>query len=97
MDEAAEGSRLLLQEEGGVGDQEPLLLPEPDQLTLGLLTLGHCQRAPALVGPTCSGSKSATPTAADLNPLLPRVKSPVSIFFCCVREWFSTPLLAGLS
>jgi len=53
MDEAAEGSRLLLQEEGGVGDQEPLLLP--------------------------------------------RVKSPVSIFFCCVREWFSTPLLAGLS
>ena len=41
---------------------------EPDQLTLGLLTLGHCQRAPALVGPTCSGSKSATPTAADLNP-----------------------------
>ena len=38
------------------------------QLTLRLLTLDHCQRAPALVGPTCSGSKSATPTAADLNP-----------------------------
>ena len=52
-----------------------VLLTEPDQLTLGLLTLGwltlsHCQRAPALVGPTCSGSKSATPTTADLNPLL---------------------------
>jgi hypothetical protein len=28
MDEAAEGSRLLLQQEGGGRDQEPLLLPQ---------------------------------------------------------------------
>ncbi|CAN6295860.1 unnamed protein product [Urochloa humidicola] len=35
MDEAAEGSRLLFQEEDGGGDQEPLLLPQQDD---GLIT-----------------------------------------------------------
>ncbi|CAN6295859.1 unnamed protein product [Urochloa humidicola] len=35
MDEAAEGSRLLLQEEGGGGDRERLLLPQDADLITG--------------------------------------------------------------